>query len=384
MSINKALALLTVVSLPLTLGTTGCTTLECGEGTSEVDGVCAVDDATTIDTPSNCGQDTSYDPVSMTCVPDFPPTECDQSTSVAVPDPVTGVITCVGIGGGGCDGTFLCQSPVEGKVSVCGQLYNVADNTYLRDSSADGTLCADKTDPDPDGPCSTVMSFYDAVEFATSPDTAVPLAAGRIQIDDCGRFRGESIDFPTQAPFVGISLDNNTGSTQWARTGNAVEVSPNLLETGTRSYAVSLATIDDWTTSANDAALGGQTFWERGVYIPLFMGGEPELDADDPGNNVHKRIAGATITSAGSPAATRDWYFSDADPNNVTTVDSGLGVTGVNGAGLMIDSTLVMHSGSGAEPAGCRWPSNLADAIPTVAFIQERIAEDNATGDPCE
>ncbi len=375
MLIKKTLLLTTVVALSPWM--TGCSDLECGEGTSEVDGLCQVDDATTIPNPQNCGQDTHYDPTTMTCLPDLPPTECDPSTSVAVPDPITGIITCVGTGGGGCDSTFLCQSPVDGKVSICGQLYNVEDNTLLREMDADGTLC-DPASPTADGPCSTEILFYDAVDFATNPDAAVPLNTGRIQIDNCGRFRGESIDFPTQAPFIGISIDNATGGggSSWARTGVAVEVSPNLLEQGTRSYAVKFTTIDMWTTSAGDP-FSPDTFWDRGVYVPLFLGGEP-TEADP------KRIAGATILSAGSTAAGRDYYFSDTDPNMLTTVDAGLNVTGMNGAGLMVDSDLVMHSGQGAEPAGCRWPSNLADSIPTVAFIQERIAEDNMTGEPCE
>lgn len=377
---RKALVLITTIALsPWTIG---CTTLECGDGTSEVNGICEPDGTKSPDEPQNCGQFTHYDNTTMTCVPDDDPTVCDPSTSVKQPDPDNpGHYICVGIGGTGCGGTFLCPAPNDGKVTICGQLINVEDNTVIQGANPTGALC-DPANPTADGPCSLKVSFYDAVAFAGNPDTAMPLPSGTVDIDDCGRYRGPSIDVPGTAPYIGVAVEAaDSGNTLWKRTGVAVEVAPNFLESKARTYAVRKTTIDMWSSSAGVA----YNFWDRGVYVPLFMSGVPVIDRDDPANNVPKRVAGVTITSAGNPDASRDFYFSDTDPNMATTVDSALNATGANGVGLMVDSDLVMHSGTGGEPGGCVWPSNLADAVPKVAFIQERIAElSGMPGEPCQ
>lgn len=369
-----------IIAASLAPWASGCTTLECGEGTHEADGVCLADDGSVPEVDS-CGQDTHYDPVTMSCVPDLPPTICDPTTSVEQMDPVTGVITCIGTGvAGGCSGTFACSAPSSGRVSVCGQLINVDDNTLIRDPDADGSKC---TTPTADGPCSLALTFYDAVGFANNGASEPPLDVGVIEIDNCGRFRGVDIEYPSSADFVGIGIDNASGVTKWALSGVALEVAPDLLERDVRSYVMTQEANTMWTDSAGcSAGACAPSFWERGVFVPLYMSGDPVV-AEDPMNNVPRRVAGVTITSAGGPAAARDWYFSDTDANMLTTVDSGQAVTGANGAGLMVDSGLLMHSGTGAEPAGCIWPSNLAVSIDHVAFIQEKIAEPSGA-EPCE
>ena len=46
-----------------------------------------------------------------------------------------------------------------------------------------------------------------------------------------------------------------------------------------------------------------------------------------------------------------------------------LDATGANGSTLLVNSNLVEHSGTGAEPSGCEWPALLAMAAPGVLFV---------------
>lgn len=281
-----------------------------------------------------------------------------------------------------CDGTFLCNAPVSGKVSVCGQLIDVASNTYVRAAAANAALC-DPNNPTSDGPCSLTLSVYDAVDFSTNPDTATPLSANRMEIDNCGRFRAESVDFPTQAPFVAISVRGAAGVDTWADAAAIMEVTPNLLDRDLRLYSLERSADATWTTTAG-APFSGNSFVDRGVYVPLFMSGEPDYDYSCPTMSKPKRVAGVTVTVAGEPASDSAYYFSDSDPNVLSTIDIDQTATGPNGAALVVDSDLVMTSGSGGEPAGCVWPSNLGVSIPGVALISERIAVETGTGDICQ
>lgn len=358
----------------------GCEDTRCGDGTFEQDGVCVwtpppgSDDA--------CGDGTHFDPVTFTCVPDYPPTVCDPETTVEIVDPATGVTYCVSPGDEACSETFLCPTPRDGKVTLCGQLLNVSTNAHERVDQAISELC-DPGNPTEDGPCSLQMAVYDAVDFSTNREMAVPLEATRIQIDDCGRFRVDSVAYPVQAPFVAISVRGVSSTDVWAHAAAFVEVTPNLRRTDLRLYALEQSADAAWTSSAGDP-FAGDSFVDRGAYVSLFMSGEPVLDGWDPDQNVHKRVAGVSVTAAGAPVGDSAYYFSDTDPNVLSTIDDGMTATGANGAAITVDTSLVNHSGSGAEPPGCEWPRNLAASVPGVAVIHERIAVDSTTGDVCE
>lgn len=270
---------------------------------------------------------------------------------------------------GGCSGTFLCQSPVPGKVSVCGQLVSVASNQYVRRSNANGLLCGDA--PDTSSPCNAQLFAFDAVEYAANPATAVPLRAGRIQVDDCGRFRFESIDFPTMAPLVTLATRNDPAAdtSPWLESAVVIPVAANQLIPDQRMYMVDRTTDDQWTASAGNP-FAGETFNERGVYMPLFLSSEPNADE-------HKRTAGVTVGGAGPT-----FYFNDTDANNVTNVAPGQTQTGTNGASLVTGIGATPPTTTGAEPPGCAWPSRPADTIKGVTIIHEHIAE--AANAPCE
>jgi hypothetical protein len=86
--------------------------------------------------------------------------------------------------------------------------------------------------------------------------------------------------------------------------------------------------------------------------------------------------SGVKITISSGTDSANDYYFSDASPATRATIDTSLTSTGVNGAGLLLGhpKALVPYSGTGGEPTNCKWPSDLGDQIPDVAFIQPRIA----------
>src|SRR5678815_924279 len=137
---------------------TSCQGVDCGEGTIERDGVCVPADQAV--EPGDCGDGTHYDPAEGgSCVPDLPPAQCDPDTTVPIPDPVTGIITCVGTGTTGCG--LPCPPPGPGNVSLCGKLYDVEDDSAIEET-ADGTPC-DLENPTLTGPCSLHVAFYPAL-----------------------------------------------------------------------------------------------------------------------------------------------------------------------------------------------------------------------------
>src|SRR5215813_13216231 len=78
-------------------GQTGCTNVECGDGTIDKDGKCVSSNNQFNDTM--CGPGTHIGTTGK-CEADV--VECDPATTTAETDPVTGVTTCVGTGSTGC------------------------------------------------------------------------------------------------------------------------------------------------------------------------------------------------------------------------------------------------------------------------------------------
>ena len=101
----------------------GCNEPTCGTGTIDMNGACVP--ANDMVGSANCGAGTHLGADSQ-CIPDLPPTECDPDTTESVTDPTTGVTTCKGTGGG-C--SLACGTPSTGKMSICGQLFNIEDNS---------------------------------------------------------------------------------------------------------------------------------------------------------------------------------------------------------------------------------------------------------------
>ncbi len=328
--------------------TTACTpALECAEGTLEDDGRC-VSGGTALN--AVCGPGTHYDAASLVCVADLPPTVCDEATTVKEVGP-DGVTTCVGTETGPqCDADIACPTPSGGNVTVCGRLVDVETGARVQGD---------------DVPSRFEISTYDALAFVANPSSA-PLDVGQIVIDTCGRYRAVDIPRPFNGS-IGIAVRDAPGAPdEHVTTGVALLTDAGDRVTGVTAYVTRHATDQAWTDAALDP-FDGQTFAERGVYVPLFR-------------HAGAGVEGVRVT-AGGPVRDDAFYFDDQDLQ-LTSVVSDQTSTGPNGAALLVDSSLAQHGGQGGEVDGCTWESALAASIPGVVFVQEKHL---VVGDaPCE
>lgn len=347
---------------PLAFSQVSCTQLECGAGTVERDGECVrADDARP--TEPFCATGTHYDDVERGCVADLEPTVCGPNTEAIVLD--NGVIECRGTGEAGCG--ITCPAPAAGKVSVCGWLKDAETDDLIGGMGEDGARCETMTPRPTTGPCSIEVQFYDALMFAGNPTGTPPLQADEIIVNTCGRFVAKNLPAPALG-FLAIGLDDYEGAPDnYFLGGVAIPSSAGLREDDLDVYAVRQTSNMLWSDATPIADLG-----LRGAYMPIFT---------------HKGtpVADVVVTENGSPQPTEDFYFSDADPFERTTIAPAQNSTGANGSAIVVDSALVNHSGQGSEGEleGCVWPSDLADAIPGVYFVQARHSED-ALGATCE
>lgn len=360
---SSRLATVLLAVLPISqLGQLGCSQLVCGDGTVERDGACRPAD----EQPGSatCGLGTQLGP-GGTCVP-TDPTVCDPDTTEEQLDPDTGVITCVGTTTDPCTPELPCPTPATGKLTLCGRLYDTETDEAIRAAGATGVAC-NPAAPTADGPCSLKLQFYDALLFQQAPTTTPPLPAASVTVDDCGRYVARDVA-TTSFGFVGAAVDDAQGVADThlltgVATGDAMAVPAR----GFRAYATRRTTNMLWSTPAN---LGGSnTFASLGVLVMIFRHGlEP--------------VAGVTIQQNGNPVPATDYYFSDAGRAR-TTLDLARTTTGPNGTGLFLDAPApVPFTGTGGEPAGCRWPTALAATIPGVVFVQDKVAEATGGG-PC-
>jgi hypothetical protein len=336
---------------------TGCNAVECADGTIEQDGVCVpadevVDEAT-------CGPGTVLGTGGV-CVVETP-TVCGPNTMEDTTT-IPGTVLCVGTGAGDCSTEITCPPAAMNRVSVCGRLYDVETDQRIVGVDATGLNCEDP-DAVQSGPCELGMQFFDALEFAGDPEGATPLEPEQFYIDDCGRFRAHNIQRPSLG-FLGIGADDTTAGDTHRLTGTAFPVVSAEVRNGQKVYVVETATDDAWSTQAGlDPG-----FVDRGAFMTVFLiGGVPE--------------EGVKIIEGGAVESANDYYFGDTDPSTRSTVlpdQAGEGpedATGVNGAGIKINSALVEHSGmGGALPGGCTWESALAASIQGVLFFSPRHA----------
>ncbi|MBL9019131.1 MAG: hypothetical protein JNL83_33390 [Myxococcales bacterium] len=351
----------------LGLALTGCKELECAEGTVEADGMCK---------PSNgmfsnamCGPFTVLQ--GDKCVPMFPPTECDPTTTEVDVDPATGVTTCIGTGGGGCASPLPCPAPSAGKQTICGQLYNLEDNEkYAQMTPApSGAKCTPGGATD--GPCALSITAYDAIQFGTNPMTAVPLAVGDVYLDDCGRYRVTDIT-PPAGPFVGLGIDDfTTGNRGPAGVTNTVGVAiPKQISMATKDFEAWIAkksTTDMWTSSGGPPISGG-------YYVNIFRARHEGLENQ----------AGVTATKGGQPNTANDYYFAPAETAR-RTIMAGASVTGANGTAIITNAAVSegpAYAGSGQIPAECIWEAHAGASIPNIVFVQ-LFRPGNAIGQTC-
>lgn len=356
MSISRSLVMLVLASQM------SCTSLECGDGTIEQGGQCVPADETI--GSGACGPGTKLE--GDQCVPNV---ECDPATTMAVMDPDTGAVTCVALGTG-CGQPISCPPPDAGTQTVCGQIFDLDDQSAFAQGGpggANGSDCA--AGAGSDGPCGLAMQVFDAQQFVANPQTATPLPNAGITIDDCGRFRIESIQVPGTTVLLGIGVDD-AGSAdmgpggQTNAVGIAVPKDIGAATQGVEDYIVSSTTTDKW------AASGGPTIAD-GIYVDLFRAHLTGLASQ----------AGVTVTKSNATIHPNDFYFQAAEQVR-ETVDPASQMTGANGAALLVHQNGLGYAGQGGLQAGCAWEQHIAASVPNIVFVQVTRPTD-ASGMTC-
>ena len=262
---------------------------------------------------------------------------------------------------GDCNGPVTCPGAGANKVTVCGRLYDLETDTKIRAAVPAFASCGSGDEAE-DGPCRLDLRFYDALDFASNP-TTTPLAVQALHMDDCGRYVAENVELPALG-FLALVVDDATAVPDDHRlTAAAFAVSSGQVRENQRSYVVRKSTDVKWS---NDVGFGASTFVDRGVLMSIFYQDTAP-------------VAGVTVTSNGAVRATDDYYFTDTEAKLRYTV-TATGPTQANGAALLLNSSLVQHSGQGAEPPGCVWPSDLGASVPGVLWVLPRIAEASGGG----
>jgi hypothetical protein len=343
--------------LATSIVSTGCKSLDCGEGTIERDGVCSPAD----DNPgsANCGPFTMLE--NGVCVPMFDPTICDPGTTEEILDPDTGVITCQGTGAGDCSAPLSgCDVAAPNTMTVCGRIYDVEDDTVVGMGSADTGQCP--MGGEANGSCALVIRPYDALLFAGNPTGTMPLNAAEIYHDRCGRFRMRDIVL-AGAPFVGLGVAPHPAQGSTNRlTGVAFPSQNGGALRDVVAYTTRMATDMMWTSTAGE----GTSLATQGVYVHIYRAnGTTNMPLSGA------PATGVTITQGGSALPNDDYYFSDSNPSQRTTLVEDP-PTGATGTGLILrQPDLNPYSGMGGGlPGGCNWYTSMGATIGGVVFVQ--------------
>lgn len=338
----------------LTALVAGCKSVDCGDGTTEKDGTCVP--ASQSVATAKCGPFTELH--GDTCVPMFPPTVCDNGSTDPDLDVSTGVVTCIGNGGGSCASRLACPTPTDGKQTACGQLYDFETGAPFQAPGATGAPCVKGQTTT--GPCSLAIHAFDAVALAMNPSTTLPLTTDAVLIDDCGRFRIPEITQPT-GPFVALAIDDDAMTAQGpGGTTNAVGVAfPRMANFATKD-------VEGFVIKGAVAAGWGSPALAAGIYAPVYRAHRTGLDTQ----------AGVTFTfgpMGSAPTMTnvdRDFYFGAAATTR-TTLDAAASMTGANGTALVSGASLTeVYGGKGGIPSTCIWEPHAGAAVPGVVFIQ--------------
>jgi hypothetical protein len=342
-----------LASLVAVVGATGCKNVECGKGTIERGGTCAPADETT--SAAACGPFTVLQ--GTECVPMFPPTECDPTTTTPDVDPATGVTTCIGTGGGGCAAPFACPPPTATKQTICGRIFDLETNAPFADTGATGAKC---TTPAASGPCALQIQAFDALVFGANPTSATPLVVGGVDIDDCGRYRVKDISLGGVGPYIGLGFDDAgavfgpTGVT--VTVGIATPMIANDASKDVQGWVVPMSTTDKWTAS------GGPPL-STGYYVPIFV---QHSTGFDPQSGV------TFLQTMGS--GTQAFYFTPAETTRTTIVGAAT-MTGANGTALVTGADVadnLAYTGTGGivDTTNCKWETHAGATLPGIVFAQ--------------
>jgi hypothetical protein len=357
LSLFMVLAAAAVASEP------GCTTVTCGVGTIERNGECAPADG--VHDPAACGSGTTL--VGDRCITTV---ECGEHTQPVVGS--DGSVTCEGTGTvQACGQPLDCPKPSPGKMTICGQLYDIETMQEFRDlDNATGDPCVTAT---ADGPCALRMDAFDAIDFATHAGSATPptpLQVGDTYIDTCGRYRFEDVPMPS-SPYVGLGFDDKDAAKMGPPGAtNAVGVATAFSQDVTvnlEAFIAKKATTDAWEGSGGPPVSGG-------IYVPIFRAHKCDADGTTCTGDAMATQAGVQIYKNTQQVPNSDYYFADAD-NKHTQVDPSLTSTGANGTGLLTGASvmdMLAWTGMGgiADTTNCKWESHAAASLPNIVTFQ--------------
>lgn len=338
---------------PLMALATGCKGVDCGPGTAESNGSCIP--STEAVAAAKCGPFTMLQ--GDTCVPMFPPTTCDPTTTAPDTDVATGVTTCIGTGGGGCAARLACPTPPDSMhQTICGQIYDFETNQPFAQSGAMGTRCSPGATT---GPCALGIHAYDAVAFAASMGGAPALATGEVYLDDCGRYQVPNIPIGSlTAPFVAIGVDDFDVATKKGPLGitNAVGLATAATGGTTKdfdAFVVPKTTSDKW---AGMPPLDGT----HGIFAAIYRGHRTGSDL----------ASGVTFKALTGTATTTVYYLGGTTRSSVDTAATATAANGTALVGISGGMATDQYYGLGGLPAECKWENHGAASVPYVVFIQ--------------
>jgi hypothetical protein len=358
---SSKLATLVVVVVVAALA--GCNNTNCGTGTIDDNGTCKPADETVGN--AQCGSDTVLE--GDQCVPMYPPTQCDPTTTTEMTDPVTGVVTCVGNGGGGCSATFACPQPTSGKQTICGQLYDFEDNAKFQEANPMGAQCGSGGGS---AACALQILAFDAVAFGNNPTGTAPLPTDPVYIDDCGRFRVQNIDLTGVGPFVALGIDDAgqplgpTGVT--VTTGAALPQQPNTATPSFEAFIINETAVGGWQAS-------GGPMLSSGIYVGVFRAHVCAAFDSMCTGDAFANQGGVTFTKSGSTEPADDYYF--VAGTNHDQIDSTATATSDNGTGLLTMASVndgLVYSGTGGitDTTNCKWETHPAASLSGIVFFQ--------------
>jgi len=257
---------------------------------------------------------------------------------------------------GSCTVPAPCPPATAGRLSLCGRIRDVGDDTvYLGDRP---DLWCDPDAPG-DGPCAVTLRLHDLFELAADPATATPLAAAAIGIDGCGRYFARDVA-PPRYGFVAVVVDDAAGAADRRVTTLVAAPAAAGQQLAIDAASLTRALDQQWSTAAS---LPAPSFGRRGAVLLSFR------------RTTGQPVGGVQMTAGGAVDPAADWYFSDSSYDTRLRLSPALDATSFDGAALRTGGRLVEYSGTGSEVAGCAWESSLAAAIPDVLWVGQRVCE---------
>jgi hypothetical protein len=315
------------------LAASGCSSVQCGPGTKQVqlpsgDLVCQP-----VDQPAggiNCDVDAGNVEIQAgVCVSKI---QCDPATTMF--DPTTN--QCVGIGN--LTGCAPCGTPASGTICITGKIYDYVSQQAFTD-----------------GQQALHIAAYEPLGFLAG--MRKPIAEDMSNTKGCYTFNNV---MPPSDNLIAIAVDDPAGTTpttlQLSGTGVTV--------TAARTYTVDLfalpsTVVAKWTTGA------GIDYATTGAYVPFYYD-KPVPAANDRSIVTTNFASGVTIYENNAAAGGTKYLSTARD-----TIAADTATTAVGGGTAPPPATPSLFGGNGGTCASgpCTWEKHLGGSAPGVIFF---------------